>query len=76
MKQDPFAGVYRALSPKELSEMFMNPNTPKSEAEHWAVREIEKLRVERDEARAEVGRLRAQVFEYFAEPDTYPVEET
>jgi len=46
MKQDPFSGVYRALSPKELAEMFMNPNAPKTEAEHWAVREIEKLRAE------------------------------
>ena len=44
MKQDPFSGVYRALSPKELAEMFMNPNAPKTEAEHWAVREIERLR--------------------------------
>ena len=52
MKQDPFSGVYRALSPKELAEMFMNPNAPKTEAEHWAVREIEKQR-------AEIERLRA-----------------
>lgn len=54
MKEDPFVGVYRALSPKELAEMFMNPNAPKTEAEHWAVREIEKLR-------AEVERLRASL---------------
>ena len=54
MKQDPFANVYRALTPKELAEMFMNPNAPKTEAEHWAVREIEKLR-------AEIERLRAQL---------------
>ena len=46
MKQDPFSGVYRALSPKELAEMFMNPNAPKTEAEHWAVREIERLRAD------------------------------
>lgn len=51
MKQDPFAGAYRARTSKELAEMFMNPNAPKTEAEHWAVREIEKLR-------AEVERLR------------------
>ena len=44
MKQDPFAKVYRALTPKELEEMFMNPNAPKTESEHWAVREIERLR--------------------------------
>lgn len=50
MKQDPFSG-YRARTPEELAEMFMDPNSPKSEAEHWAVREIEKLR-------AEVERLR------------------
>ena len=48
MKEDPFAGAYRALSPKELAEMFMNPNAPKTEAEHWAVREIETLRAEVD----------------------------
>ncbi len=58
MKQDPFSGVYRALTPKELAEMFMNPHAPKTEAEHWAVREIEKLTRELDEARAEVERLR------------------
>lgn len=44
MKEDPFVGVYRALSPEELAEVLMNPNTPKTEAEHWAVREIERLR--------------------------------
>lgn len=31
---------------------------------------------ERAEARAENARLRAQVAEYFREPDTHPVEET
>ena len=46
MKQDPFANAYRALTPKELAEMLMNPNASKTEAEHWAVREIEKQRVE------------------------------
>jgi hypothetical protein len=51
MKQDPFSGVYRALSPKELAEMFMNPNAPKTEAEHWAVREIEKQRAENERLR-------------------------
>jgi hypothetical protein len=56
MKQDPFANVYRALTPKELAEMFMNPNAPKTEAEHWAVREIERLR-------AEIERLRAALQE-------------
>ncbi len=54
MKQNPFANVYRALTPKELAEMLMNPNAPKTEAEHWAVREIEKQR-------AEIERLRAQI---------------
>jgi len=52
MKEDPFAGVYRALSPKELAEMFMNPHAPKTEPEHWAVREIETLRAEVDRLRA------------------------
>jgi len=66
MKEDPFVGVYRALSPEELAQMFMNPNAPKTEAEHWAVREIEKLRAEverltreRDEARAWAAKLLA-----------------
>lgn len=45
MKQDPFSG-YRALTPKEMAEKLMNPNIPKTEAEHWAVREIEKQRAE------------------------------
>lgn len=63
MKKDPFSGVYRALTPKELAEMLMNRNVPKTEAEHWAVREMEKLRVERDEARAEVERLRKEMLE-------------
>ena len=51
MKQDPFSG-YRALTPKEMAEKLMNPNIPKTEAEHWAVREIEKQR-------AEIVKLRA-----------------
>jgi len=55
MKQDPFSGVYRALSPKELAEMFMNPNAPKTEAEHWAVREIEKQRAEIERLRADLA---------------------
>lgn len=58
VKEDPFAGVYRALSPKELAEMFMNPHAPKTEAEHWAVREIEKLRAEVERLRAERDALR------------------
>lgn len=58
MKQDLFANVYRALTPKELAEMFMNPNAPKTEAEHWAVREIEKQRAEIERLRAENERLR------------------
>lgn len=36
--------------------------------------EVEKLTRERDEARVEVERLRAQVAEYFTEPATHPVE--
>ena len=67
MKQDPFANVYRALTPKELAEMFMNPNAPKTEAEHWAVREIEKQR-------AEIERLRAAL-RWYADPrNHFPVE--
>lgn len=58
MKQDPFANVYRASTPEELAEMFMNPNAPKTEAEHWAVREIEKQRAEIEGLRAENNRLR------------------
>lgn len=48
-----------------------------------AVIEIERLRAENEKQRAEVeklraknARLRAQVGEYFAEPETHPVEET
>jgi len=63
MKQDPFSGVYRALSPKELAEMFMNPNAPKTEAEHWAVREIEKLRAEIERLRAEMQSAKADAWE-------------
>lgn len=63
MKQDPFANVYRALTPKELAEMLMNPNAPKSEAEHWAVREIERLR-------AEVERLR-EALSFYADENRY-----
>lgn len=66
MKEDPFVGVYRALSPKELAEMFMNPHAPKTEAEHWAVREIEKLR-------AEVERLRAALRWYADHRNHFPV---
>ena len=58
MKQDPFANVYRALTPKELAEMFMNPNAPKTEAEHWAVREIERLRAEIERMRDEDTKTR------------------
>lgn len=53
MKQDPFSG-YRALTPKEMAEKLMNPNIPKTEAEHWAVREIEKQRAENERLRAEM----------------------
>ena len=67
MKQDPFSGVYRALSPKELAEMFMNPNAPKTEAEHWAVREIEKQR-------AEIERLREALRWYADQRNHFPVE--
>jgi hypothetical protein len=41
----------RATPPAELERLFMDPTRPKSEAEHWAVREIEKHK-------AEVERLR------------------
>ena len=67
MKQDPFANVYRALTPKELAEMFMNPNAPKTEAEHWAVREIEKQR-------AEIERLREALRWYADTRNHFPVE--
>ena len=64
VKQDPFSGVYRAKTPKELAEMFMSPNSPKSEAEHWAVREIETLRAEVERMRAERDALRGAAREY------------
>ena len=60
-KQDPFAGVYHARTPEELAEMFMNPHAPKTEAEHWAVREIEKLRAEVERLKREPELLRADL---------------
>jgi hypothetical protein len=63
-KQDPFSGVYRARTPKELAEMFMNPNAPKTEAEHWAVREIDRLRSDNEKLRAERDALRDAAREY------------
>ena len=42
----------QATPPAELERLFMNPNAPKTEAEHWAVREIEGLRAERDALRS------------------------
>ena len=66
MKQDPFSG-YRALTPKEMAEKLMNPNIPKTEAEHWAVREIEKQR-------AEIERLRAALSWYADQRNHFPVE--
>ena len=56
MKQDPFSVTRRATTPEELAEMFMNPNTPKTEAEHWAVREIQKLR---------------EAMQFYADPNRY-----
>ena len=45
-------------TPEELAEMFMNPHAPKTEAEHWAVREIERLRAEVERLRADAERFR------------------
>lgn len=36
-------------TPDELEKLFMDPNRAKTEAEHWAVREIERLRADRRE---------------------------
>ena len=36
--------TYRSSPPEELAVSFMDPNRPKTELEHWAVREIERLR--------------------------------
>lgn len=41
----------RAATPEETAARFMDPNRPKTEAEHWAVREIERQR-------AQIERLR------------------
>ena len=49
--QTTYAFVARAAMPEELAARFTDPNRPKTEAEHWAVREIEKQR-------AEIERLR------------------
>ena len=72
MKQDPFANVYRALTPKELAEMFMSPNAPKTEAEHWAVREIEKLRAERDTLLLDAHEFVRWFNAHYPDPSTHP----
>lgn len=40
----PNAGCMQATPHRELMAQLMNPNVPKSEREHAAVREIERLR--------------------------------
>lgn len=86
MKQDPFSVTRRASTPEELAEMFMNPNTPKTEAEHWAVREIERQRAENEQLRdqiyesipkwqanemqREINRLR-DAMQFYADPNRY-----
>ncbi len=45
--------TYRASTPEELAARFMDPNRPKSEEEHWAVREIERQRAEIERLREE-----------------------
>ena len=49
--QATYAFTARAATPAELAGLFMDPSRPKTEAEHWAVREIERQR-------AEIERLR------------------
>ena len=38
-------------TPDELEKLFMDPNRAKTEAEHWAVREIERMRAQMQEIR-------------------------
>jgi FtsZ-binding cell division protein ZapB len=65
-------------TPAEMLEArIMDPNAPKTEAEHWAVREIERLREElswatsnHDNASLEVERLRVENEELRKERDT------
>jgi hypothetical protein len=59
--QTTYAFVARAAMPEELAARFMDPNRPKTEAEHWAVREIEKQRAENDRLRAEIDGLEAEL---------------
>lgn len=51
-------------TPDELEKLFMDPNRAKTEAEHWAVREIEKLRAENE-------RLRAALKPFAVEAEAY-----
>lgn len=60
--------TYCSSPPEELAVSFMDPSRPKTELEHWAVREIEKQRAEIErlhqahQAACEGGeRLRAEI---------------
>ena len=46
-------------TPDELEKLFMDPNRAKTEAEHWAVREIERLRAEIDGLEAELSLMKS-----------------
>jgi hypothetical protein len=62
----------RATPPAELERLFMDPTRPKSEAEHWAVREIEKHKAEVERLRwaLEVEGLRLAACDVVAMADT------
>ena len=48
----------KATPPDELANLFMDPNRAKTEAEHWAVREVENLRAENERLRAKDTKTR------------------
>jgi len=61
--QTTYAFTARATTPEELAGLFMNPNRAKTEAEHWAVREIERLRAEYELLRADILDLKADAWD-------------
>jgi hypothetical protein len=57
----PTLAAYQATPHAELLAQLMDPNIPKTEREHAAVRELERLTAENAALRAEVEQLNALV---------------